>query len=175
MGVYTKTGDDGTTSLAYGTRVSKDDIRVEVYGTLDELNSFIGFLYSETGDKALMSVQNRLFAIGAFFANERASSSGITKDDILNIESIIDEMESTIQPLHCFILPGGTRGASLSHICRTICRRAERLMVSYKRTVNDEIDGLVLSYINRLSDFFFLYARYLNRVAGILDIPLSEQ
>ncbi len=159
MKIYTKTGDDGTTSLTRGTRVMKDDIRVETYGTIDELNSFIGLLSSYIEEPFLETIQRKLFSIGGYFADEMAPSSGITSEDISILEKQIDSQESLLKPLSCFVLPRGNKITGLCHICRTICRRAERRMIAFRNSVNTEMESNVLVYVNRLSDYLFVLAR----------------
>ena len=138
--VYTRTGDAGQTSLVSGNRVSKDDVRVEAYGTIDELNS----------------------NIGAYLANDakEATLYGLTQDDVTALEQIMDHMSEELPPMQGFILPGGTRLSAQADRCRTITRRAERRVVTLARTAT--VDALVLEYLNRLSDFFFVFARYNN-------------
>lgn len=159
MKVYTGSGDYGTTILTRGTKVSKDDIRVEAYGTIDELNSFIGLLYSLTDEPFLEEIQKKLFIVGGYFADEEAITSGITTNHISVLESQIDFLESQLEPLQGFILPRGNHAAGLCHVCRTICRRAERRMISFKNSHGVEMDMNPFIYINRLSDYFFVLAR----------------
>ena len=169
MKIYTKTGDAGETSLVRGTRVSKDDISVETYGTIDELNSFIGLLSSWVDEPFLEEIQKKLFYVGGYFANEMAISSGISTDDIQLLEKYIDALDSQLEPLNCFILPGGNKEACICHVCRTVCRRAERRMISYKNSRDGEIDSNVFAYINRLSDYLFQLARVVNSDEKLLD------
>lgn len=164
--VYTATGDKGTTSLVGGKRVSKCDIRIEAYGMVDELNSFIGLLEnlhnipSET-KLFLRVVQNKLFNIGAYLASEKqAKADGLDTDDIERIESEIDRLDAELPPLHNFVLPGGSRISSMAHVCRTVTRRCERTIVALAEEVT--IDPNVIVYVNRLSDFFFVLARFNN-------------
>ena len=165
--IYNLTGDDGTTSLVHGKRVAKDDIRVETYGTLDELNSFIGLLAHNSKldhddlPKIIYRIQNKLFNIGAYLATEDADkATGLYIADVKELESKIDEMDAELPPLRGFVLPGGSRLSALCDICRTITRRAERHVVTLSHSA--PIDPLVLQYLNRLSDFFFILARYNN-------------
>lgn len=164
--VYTATGDKGTTSLVGGKRVSKCDIRIEAYGTVDELNSFIGLLEnlhnipSET-KIFLRVVQNKLFNIGGYLANDKqAKVDGLDAGDIERIESEIDRLDAELPPLRNFVLPGGTRISSMAHVCRTVTRRCERAIVALAEEAT--IDPNVIVYINRLSDFFFVLARFNN-------------
>lgn len=162
MKIYTGAGDYGTTILARGTEVSKDDIRVETYGTIDELNSFIGLLSSYIGEPFLEEIQRNLFKVGGYFADEIANASEITADDIANLESQIDSIELKLELLQGFILPKGNRASCLCHVCRTICRRAERRMIAFKNNVDAEMESNAFIYMNRLSDYFFVLARIKN-------------
>lgn len=168
--VYTMAGDKGETSLAGGRRVPKDDIRIEAYGTVDELNSFIGVLdnlHNIPSDikEYLRVIQNKLFCIGAYLATDHpayttSKAAGLTDSDIARIEQVIDMLDSELPPLNAFVLPGGSRISSFAHVCRTVTRRCERRVVSL---ANDSyIDPNVLTYLNRLSDFFFVLARFNN-------------
>ncbi len=165
--VYTMTGDDGTTSLAGGARVAKDNERVEAYGTIDELNSFIGLLAHNSKldhddlPKIIYRIQNKLFNIGAYLATENGERvTGLYIADVDELEQKIDEMDTELPPLRGFVLPGGSRLSALCDICRTITRRAERRVIALNRDA--EIDPLLLRYLNRLSDFFFVLSRYNN-------------
>lgn len=183
MKIYTKTGDKGTTSLFGGTRVPKHHIRIESYGTLDELNSNIGLLrdqnISELHKNMLLDIQDKLFIIGAILATppekeilkngqERLNINRIEQEDIELLEKEIDLLDSTLPPMTHFILPGGHIFVSYCHICRCICRRAERL-VSHLNEV-EPIDELVLKYLNRLSDYLFVLARKLTFEHGADEI-----
>ncbi len=167
MKIYTKRGDNGQTDLIGGTRASKDDIRLEAYGTTDELNSFIGLLRSKTTndkqtDDILESVQNKLFNIGAYLATDQSKTeigewAKINDDDLQTIENEIDKIEPTLPQFRQFILPSGNEAASIAHICRTITRRLERILVRFNSIY--PIDALILKYINRLSDYLFVLAK----------------
>lgn len=159
MKIYTGFGDSGRTYLARGTEVSKDDLRVETYGTLDELNSFIGLLSSYIDEPFLEEIQRKLFKVGGYFADEIVAVSEITTEDIAALESQIDFFESKLDPLLGFILPKGSQASSLCHVCRTICRRAERRMITLRNRLGIEMDLAPFIYINRLSDYFFVLAR----------------
>ena len=167
--VYTKTGDKGTTSLVGGTRVPKTHIRLEAYGTVDELNSNLGFLITFLSDKPdrqfLQQVQDRLFAIGSYLATDREKTrlkeaSIITPEQVEAIEREIDRLDDKLPPLSAFILPGGSRGAAVCHICRTVCRRTERRILTLSETCT--ISPEVLAFVNRLSDYLFVLSRKIN-------------
>lgn len=164
--VYTRTGDKGTTALVGGKRVSKSDPRIESYGTIDELNSFIGLLMTELKDESdlafLKFSQHKLFNIGSYLATDQENTelkieSQVTDECIKRIEGEIDSIDSKLPRMTNFILPGGCRSAALAHVCRTICRRAERCIYSFEPTI--EMDKNVLVFINRLSDYLFVLAR----------------
>ncbi|WP_288674448.1 cob(I)yrinic acid a,c-diamide adenosyltransferase [uncultured Bacteroides sp.] len=168
--VYTKTGDRGTTSLVGGTRVSKTHIRLEAYGTVDELNSHLGFLItflSDEHDKLfLQKVKDRLFAVGSYLATDRErtrlkEASIITPEQVETIEHEIDRLDDTLPPLSAFVLPGGCRGAAVCHICRTVCRRAERRILTLAEQA--DISSELLAYVNRLSDYLFVLSRKMNQ------------
>lgn len=165
--VYTRTGDAGQTSLVSGTRVDKDDVRVEAYGTIDELNSNLGVLLHSTKldypevIAIVRKAQNKLFNIGGYLANDKADKLyGVTQEDVAELERMMDQMNETIPPAQGFVLPGGTRLSAQADRCRTITRRAERRVVTLAKVAS--IDPLVLEYLNRLSDFFFVFARFNN-------------
>jgi len=165
--VYTRTGDAGQTSLVSGTRVDKDDVRVEAYGTIDELNSNLGVLLHSTklDNPEVIAIvrkaQNKLFNIGGYLANDKADKLyGVTQEDVAELERMMDQMNETIPPAQGFVLPGGTRLSAQADRCRTITRRAERRVVTLAKVA--PIDPLVLEYLNRLSDFFFVFARFNN-------------
>ena len=182
MKIYTKTGDRGETGLFGGERVSKNSLRIEAYGTIDELNSFVGLAIIEVSDKSvkdlLQKIQNWLFSIGADLAtpdNEKTKKLNIIRTPeqyYLYIEKEIDKYESKLDKLRNFILPGGTKGAALLHICRTITRRAERLVVALNSKV--KIGNNIIIYLNRLSDLFFVLARFDNTVTGTPDIAWKQ-
>lgn len=172
MKIYTKTGDKGMTSLVGGKRVEKDDARVQAYGTLDELQSFVGMLASATDEVQLEDVQRILFKIGGYLASEDATSAGVSDETIARLEQWIDRLSEELPPLRTFIIPDGTMAASICHVCRTVYRRAERRMITLRRTVDVGLDDNAFIYIDRLSDYFFLLARKLNKVAGKEDVTL---
>ena len=182
--IYTRTGDNGTTALGSGRRVSKADLRVEAYGTLDETNAAIGLarLYTRDGDgplEAMLSrIQNDLFDLGAdvCFPDESKDVRGrltVSAAQVDRLEAEIDALNQDLQPLRSFVLPGGTPAASFLHLARTISRRAERLMVALAQSPDEAVGDAALRYINRLSDFLFVASRYANEQgkADVLWVP----
>lgn len=179
MSIYTKTGDHGLTSLASGQRVPKCCDRLESYGDIDELNSNIGMLITFCSNDQdvhfLTAVQNLLFVIGGHLATESQDATNtnsksliITAQHITDIEHQIDDISKALPPLRAFILPGGSPASSVAHICRTICRRAERHILRLHQSC--PVQENVITYINRLSDYLFVLARKLNTDAGVPDI-----
>lgn len=172
MKIYTKTGDDGTTSLFSGGRVSKSSLRVEAYGTVDELNSYLGvaraYQPTETTGKYLEEVQNHLFRLGADLATPMDAKAEwlirVTENEVDWLEKAIDELSESLPELKNFVLPGGTPVAAHLHVARTICRRAERLVVTL--ATDETLNEQALIYLNRLSDWLFTLARYENLQAG---------
>lgn len=176
MKIYTKTGDGGETSLGGGKRVSKGDLRVECYGTIDELNSMLGICRTNCGQrdqllaKILHSLQTDLFALGSDLAFGSINKVGgkdvprITGEDVLKLEKWIDEIDGQIAPLSNFILPSGCALAAILHMSRAVCRRAERLVV--KMAMSENVDKNITVYLNRLSDLLFVMARFANKTAG---------
>lgn len=169
MKIYTKTGDSGQTGLIGGTRVWKNNPRLEAYGTIDELNAFIGVLttgaFPENIQPFLQRVQHKLFAVGSHLATDLSktnlkAASIIREEDILELEEAIDRMDETLPPLNNFVLPGGSTAGAHAHVCRTVTRRAERKIMDLIQT-DIQIDETILKYINRLSDYFFTLSRYL--------------
>ena len=170
MKIYTKTGDKGTTSLVGGTRVPKTHIRLEAYGTVDELSSNLGLLVTYLPDEQdkvfLQQVQNILFSVGSQLATDQEktelkAASVITGEQVESVEREIDRLDALLPPLAAFILPGGSRGAAVCHVCRTVCRRAERRILALAEQV--EITAELLSYMNRLSDYLFVLSRKMNQ------------
>lgn len=166
MKIYTKTGDKGTTGLLGGTRVSKHHYRIEAYGTVDELNAHIAYLVSfdidEKIKKDLILIQDRLFTVGSNLANDNKRNiklPGIYEENVKSLEKKIDEMDKELSPLTGFVLPGGNPASAYCHICRTVCRRAERRISALME--EGEVDEIFLTYINRLSDFLFTLSRKL--------------
>ena len=174
MKIYTRTGDSGETSLFGGDRVLKDNPRVETYGTVDELNSFIGVARASWPqspiDSELHKIQSDLFDLGAQLASPGAGRfTGVDPGRIPHLEQAIDELESQLKPLQNFILPGGSMAAGHLHVARTACRRAERLVVSLRD--DTEATLRAIAYLNRLSDYLFVAARFANAEHGVEDVP----
>jgi cob(I)alamin adenosyltransferase len=172
--VYTRTGDEGYTSLVGGKRVLKSDLRIEAYGTIDELNSFIACLADiidlSEDREFLLRIQSNLFTLGAYLANAgETKTCFISSQEVDLLENEIDKIDDLLPALKSFIIPGGCKTNSLSHVCRTICRRAERCVYRIDEQ-NDKTDPIVLKYINRLSDFFFLFARKQSFINNIEEI-----
>lgn len=177
MKIYTKTGDKGETGLFGGERVSKNSTRLDAYGTVDELNSFIGYAITEVKFKEmqaiLVDIQQKLFVVGSDLAtpqtekNEKLKITRTPDEYISETEKLIDKFESQLDELKNFILPGGSKGAALLHICRTIARRAEREIVALKNT--EEIGNNIVIFLNRLSDLFFVLSRFENKYSNIPD------
>jgi cob(I)alamin adenosyltransferase len=182
MKIYTKTGDDGSTGLIGGSRVSKGDLRIDCYGNVDELNACLGFAAAE-GDFTLIEklrpIQNELFVIGSLLATPEGKSPAnvplpqLDDASIARLEQQIDAAEALLPPLHNFILPGGTELSCRLHLARTICRRAERAIVSLAQA-QQHVDLKVITYLNRLSDWLFVHARLANHLAGVADIPWTK-
>ena len=184
MKIYTKTGDKGTTSLFGGTRVPKYNGRIEAYGTIDELNSHIGLIRDQNIDEhtkgVLIKIQNELFTLGAVLATpkdkeklkngkDRLNIPKVTDTDILFLENEMDKMNEKLPVMTNFVLPGGHPTVSFCHIARCVCRRAERICVEVAE--NEDIDEIVLKYLNRLSDYLFVLARKLTVDNKAIEIP----
>ena len=176
--IYTKTGDQGQTHLAGGQRVSKDSPRLECYGTVDELNAFVGMAAVSADESVsalvpiLRRVQHELFNLGSILATRpedvHPKQARVTEAEVHQLEIEIDSMNQDLAPLRSFVLPGGTRLNTELHACRTICRRAERLAVSLSR--EEPIPPQTIQYLNRLSDAFFVWSRWVNHVLGVPEI-----
>ena len=176
--IYTKTGDKGETSLYGGTRVSKAAARVESYGTLDELNAFIGLAKAEISDgkvlNQLQKIQFDLFTVGSETAtptDKLILANGknrldlmISEEEITELERWMDDLDASLEPLQFFILPSGGKAAASVHVCRTVCRRAERAMVHLNET--EEVRPELIKYLNRLSDYLFILARFISKISG---------
>lgn len=169
MKIYTKTGDEGTTSLFGGKRVSKADLRIDTYGTVDELNSWIGVLRDQEVNTLrngiFLAIQDRLFTIGSQLATEpgniRVKTPSLAEEDVLLLENQIDAMETGLPPMRSFVLPGGHPSVSFGHVARTVCRRAERLVIALHGSA--PVEPLVIKYLNRLSDYLFVLTRQMTR------------
>lgn len=168
--IYTRTGDQGTTGLGDGTRVDKDHPRVEACGAVDELNSALGVLLAEDLPQdvraILTDIQHELFDLGGELSVPGRTK--LTESPVTRLENILDQLNTELGPLKEFVLPGGTRAAALCHLARTICRRAERRVVTLGKT--ETVSPVVVKYLNRLSDLLFVIARMLNRRAGQSDV-----
>ena len=177
MKIYTKTGDQGTTALFGGKRVSKADLRIDSYGTVDELNAYIGLLrdldVNQKRKDFLIEIQDRLFTIGSILATEPGNNKvkipALQEENIQVLEKEIDSMEAGLPPMRVFVLPGGHPSVSFGHIARTVCRRAERLAVALDQ--QDKIDPLVIKYLNRLSDYLFVLCRKMAKELGAEETP----
>ena len=170
--IYTRSGDKGKTSLVGGTRVSKTHVRLEAYGTVDELNSHLGLLYTylteEEDRNLILWVQHKLFSVGAYLATDQKNTtlhveSQIADADICRLEKAIDEADAQLPPLKAFVIPGGSRGSSVCQVCRTVCRRAERRILAMAE--EHEVTENVSAFVNRLSDYLFVLARKMNLLA----------
>lgn len=176
MKIYTKTGDKGTTSLLGGTRVSKGHERIEAYGTIDELNSWVGMLKDQEVNQKraplLKSVQDLLFTIGATLATEpdntKVKRPDVLPEDITVLEEAMDAMDAELPALKNFVLPGGHPSVSVAHLARTVCRRAEREVIRLNE--HNEVDALVIQYLNRLSDYFFVLGRMMTQELGVVEV-----
>ena len=185
MKIYTKTGDKGETSLIGGTRVPKYHLRIESYGTIDELNSWIGIIRDQGIDDhsitVLLEIQDRLFTIGSSLASDpeksipkhRKKIPDLTADDITLLEKEIDRMNDHLPELRSFILPGGNNTISFCHLARCVCRRAERLVVHL--AVESVVDEKVIVYLNRLSDYLFVLARWMAMQKNVAETPWSPR
>jgi cob(I)alamin adenosyltransferase len=176
--IYTKRGDDGETDLFGGVRVGKESDRVEAYGAVDELNALLGACVAASPHEdlrnAMQEIQRRLFDLGAYLASPAEASTGKTPAsvpldaDIAELENHIDALESELEPLKRFVLPGGTQASASIHVARTVCRRAERRVLALHRV--EPVEAVALRFLNRLSDLLFVMARVENRRAGVPDV-----
>ncbi|MDQ3552270.1 MAG: cob(I)yrinic acid a,c-diamide adenosyltransferase [Bacteroidota bacterium] len=176
--IYTKTGDKGTTSLIGGTKVFKSHIRIESYGTIDELNSWVGVVADHTTDLeskiVFKEIQDRLFTIGSSLACDPEKEPKLTlpdlkEEDVEVLEKEIDKMNEALQPMKSFILPGGAPVVSFAHVTRCVCRRAERICVAMQ-SEEMVIEPLIIKYLNRLSDYLFVAARYLSHLNNAVEV-----
>jgi cob(I)alamin adenosyltransferase len=176
MKIYTKTGDNGQTSLVGGTRVSKTELRIEAYGTVDELNSYIGLLRDQEVNNSrkdiLKEIQDRLFTIGSILASEPEQTKkripDLHESDVELLEKEMDKMDESLEPMRFFILPGGHQSVSFGHLARTVCRRAERIVLRLAQET--EVNELVIKYLNRLSDYLFVLCRMMIKDLNIEEI-----
>ena len=176
--VYTRGGDRGTTSLIGGSRVKKCSLQLDAYGTIDELSAHIGLLaamtttHSEADTSLPQWIQSRLFDVGTHLAmphtEEKEAPCAITTAHVKQLEEHIDALDTQLPTLRSFILPGGSMAAAQCHVCRTVCRRAERIITALAEEA--PISPILLSFVNRLSDFLFAYARFLNKMEGVNEI-----
>ncbi len=177
MKIYTKTGDKGTTALFGGKRVSKADLRIETYGTVDELNSYVGLVRDQPTNQnrknILVEIQDRLFTIGSILATEPGNTKVripfLIPEDITVLEKEIDAMDASLPPMKSFVLPGGHQSVSFCHVARTVCRRAERLVIALD--AQEKIDALVIQYLNRLSDYLFMLSRKMSAELNAEEMP----
>jgi cob(I)alamin adenosyltransferase len=177
--IYTKTGDKGATSLIGGVRVPKSHIRIESYGTVDELNSYLGMVNDSCGNPEisdwLREIQDRLFTLGAELATTpdkevKMKLPDLHDEDVTWLEQRIDKMNEVLPEMRSFIIPGGNMAASTCHVARCVCRRAERLCVGMQQQ-EEYVPDLIVRYLNRLSDFLFVLARYIGHLAGAEELP----
>lgn len=182
MKIYTKTGDDGETGLFGGPRVAKDAPRIEAYGAVDELNAVVGVVRAESLpgeiDTLLAQIQHDLFSVGAELATPDPVKHGtrvIGPTHYEKLERAIDRFEESLPPLRNFILPGGTSGAALLHLARTVCRRAERRLITLRSRSDDPVSGELVIYLNRLSDLLFVLARAVNQAKGCDDVAWRKE
>lgn len=177
MKIYTKTGDKGQTSLISGRRVSKADTRIDAYGTVDELNSWIGLVrdqpVNEVRRELLKEIQDRLFTVGAALATDpektpRKAMPDIVEGDITLLEQAMDAMDAELPELRAFVLPGGHESVSFAHLARTVCRRAERLVIGLSE--QSPVEPLVIQYLNRLSDYLFMLSRKMTQELGSEEV-----
>lgn len=176
MKIYTKTGDKGHTSLVGGTRVSKTELRIEAYGTVDELNSYVGLVRDQAVNidrkDILKEIQDRLFTIGSILASETDQTKkripDLHESDIELLEKEMDRMDESLEPMRFFILPGGHQSVSFGHLARTVCRRAERVVL--RLAEESEINDLVIRYLNRLSDYLFVLCRMMIKELNVEEI-----
>ncbi len=175
--IYTKTGDKGTTGLYGGRRLPKSHIRIDAYGTVDELNSYIGLIRDQLTEVAqrtlLKEIQDRLFTIGANLASDPKKDMpvpDVLESDIVLLETQMDLMDESLPPLKNFILPGGHTTVSYCHLARCVCRRAERIVVALDHTEGEKVDNILIRYLNRLSDFLFMLGRKVAIDLGVTEV-----
>jgi cob(I)alamin adenosyltransferase len=184
MKIYTRTGDEGGTALFGGGRVSKAELRVEAYGTVDELNAVLGWAVTQVADESIRGrlevVQHDLFSLGANLATpppaegrQRPTTPPLPEGRVQEMEGWIDEASDELPELRAFVLPGGSTGAAAAHVARTVCRRAERVVVGLDR--QEPVDGSVIRYLNRLADVLFMFARLENHRSGGSDVEWRQE
>ncbi len=181
MKIYTKTGDGGTTALLGGKRVPKSDLRIDAYGTIDELNSFLGLVRDQAVNSHravfLKEIQDRLFTIGADLATasgkDKVKKPDLLPEDLSVLEQEIDQMETELPPLRAFILPGGHTAVSFCHVARTVCRRAERIAVQLASS--EPVSDLVIQYLNRLSDYLFVLGRKMAQELEVEEVTWAPR
>jgi cob(I)alamin adenosyltransferase len=181
MKIYTKTGDQGTTALFGGKRLSKAELRIDTYGTVDELNSYIGLVRDQDVNlkrkQVLIEIQDRLFTIGSILATEpgnvKVKLPALSESDIEFLEKEIDAMDAELSPMRFFVLPGGHASVSHCHIARTVCRRTERLTIAL--SAQEEVQPLVIKYLNRLSDYLFVLCRKMCHELGAEETPWNPR
>lgn len=177
MKIYTKTGDQGTTALFGGQRLPKSDLRIETYGTVDELNSFVGLLRDQQVNlnrkETLIEIQDRLFTIGSMLAaepgNTKVKIPSLQESDVVFLEHEIDKMDAQLPAMKFFVLPGGHESVSIGHVVRTVCRRAERLAIALHEQT--PLDTLIIKYLNRLSDYLFVLCRWMAHELKVDETP----
>ena len=177
MKIYTKTGDQGSTSLFGGKRVLKSDLRIDTYGTIDELNSWIGVLrdqpVNQNRNAVLIEIQDRLFTLGSILATEPGNTKvkipSLSENDITFLEKEIDALDAALAPMKFFVLPGGHPSVSFGHVARTVCRRAERLVIALNQV--EPLNELVIKYLNRLSDYLFMLCRIMGHELNTPETP----
>jgi cob(I)alamin adenosyltransferase len=177
MKIYTKTGDQGTTALFGGKRVSKANLRIETYGTVDELNAWLGVLRDQEVNlkrrDVLVEIQDRLFTVGSILATEPGNSKvkipALVEEDVILLEKQIDLMDIELQPMRFFVLPGGNASVSFGHVARTVCRRAERLVIALNE--QESVRPTVIKYLNRLSDYLFVLCRKMTAELNVEETP----
>lgn len=177
MKIYTKTGDQGTTALFGGKRVSKANLRIDTYGTVDELNSYIGLVrdqpVNERRKHVLVEIQDRLFTVGSILATEPGNTKvnvpALVAEDVTFLEKEIDAMDAALPPMRFFVLPGGHQSVSFCHVARTVCRRAERLTIALNE--HEPVEAIVIQYLNRLSDYLFMLSRKMSAELNAEELP----
>ncbi len=181
MRIYTKNGDKGFTKLANGKELTKSDLRLDAIGDIDEFNSQVGLLICKVDSplaEYLLKIQSSLFVLGAYVASDSTEYLGnmklISLADITELEELIDEMDEKLEPMRFFILPGGHESIALAQVTRTVCRRAERSLIRWTQSIENDDYLTAIAYLNRLSDYLFMTCRYLHLTLGIPEIPWNS-